>query len=121
MDKELLSHIKDQVEKIVTSLNRYKPGFIVCGTTAKELGLVISENIYTITKDKNMEFNITPVGNYHNVDIKIDSVTIDFGLLNKIESYKLANTLVSAAYELLKCDSDKFFELCDSEGIERRE
>jgi hypothetical protein len=51
---------------------------------------------------------------YKNVEVIIDSVTIDLGLHNDIEQRRLACTLLEAAYNLLG-DKTNFFETIASE------
>jgi hypothetical protein len=68
-----------------------------------------------------MHYNIRPVGKYHNVEFRTDVITSDLGMFNEKESYSLATTLINTAFKLLKDDSDKFFEICNSEEIRRLE
>jgi hypothetical protein len=53
-------------------------------------------------------------GKYKNVEVSIDSVTIDLGLHDDTEQLRLACTLLKAAYSLLE-DKTKFFETIASE------
>jgi|688.fasta_scaffold998588_2 hypothetical protein len=63
-----------------------------------------------------MKFDIrdSAWGKYKNVEVSIDSVTIDLGLHDDIEQRRLAVTLLEAAYDLLG-DKTNFFETIASE------